>query len=130
MHLLNTSTLRTQEFVPGKIPGYLILSHRWRDQEISYKTLKEHSNDLSSHPGWPKITSFCSLAKNEGWEWAWMDTCCIDKSSSAELSEAINSMYRWYQNADLCIAHLSDIFVVKEEPGVKRQLFVESEWFK
>ena len=40
--------------------------------------------------------------------WA-VDTCCIDKSSSAELTESINSMYRWYQEAAICYAYLFDV---------------------
>ena len=57
----------------------------------------------------PKIREFCRLAAEFGYEWAWVDTCCIDKTSSAELSEAINSMYAWYRDADLCIAYLEDV---------------------
>lgn len=37
-----------------------------------------------------------------------IDSCCIDKSSSAELTEAINSMFKWYREAGLCIVYLSD----------------------
>jgi hypothetical protein len=36
-------------------------------------------------------------------------SCCIDKTSSAELSEAINSMFRWYKNAAVCYVYLSDV---------------------
>ena len=59
-----------------------------------------------------------------------MDTCCIDRSSSAELSEAINSMYQWYGQAKYCIAYLADISIVKDETRVERKRFWESEWFK
>ena len=59
-----------------------------------------------------------------------MDTCCIDRSSSADLSEAINSMYQWYGQAKYCIAYLADISIVKDETRVERKRFWESEWFK
>ena len=59
-----------------------------------------------------------------------MNTCCIDKSSSAELSEAINSMYQWYEQAGFCIAYLADISTVKDETSIKRKQFWKSEWFK
>ena len=51
----------------------------------------------------------CKQAKLDGYEWVWVDTCCIDKRSSAELSEAINSMYWWYANAKICYTYLHDI---------------------
>lgn len=130
MHLLNTSTRKTQEFSPGKIPSYVILSHRWEDDEISYKDLTEPIRDPSTLKGWTKLSSFCSLMRQDGWEWVWMDTCCIDKSSSAELSEAINSMYQWYRQAEFCIAYLADISIAKDEMGNKRKRFWKSEWFK
>ena len=130
MHLLNTSTRKVQEFSHGRIPPYVILSHRWEDKEISYKDLTEPKQDPSKLKGWTKLNSFCSLVRQDGWEWAWMDTCCIDRSSSAELSEAINSMYQWYGQAEFCIAYLADISIMKDETGIERKRFCESEWFK
>ncbi|KAI1077521.1 HET-domain-containing protein [Whalleya microplaca] len=59
--------------------------------------------------GYRKIVLTCDQARRDGLEWAWIDTCCIDKSSSAELSEAINSMYHWYEQADVCYTYLSDV---------------------
>jgi hypothetical protein len=61
--------------------------------------------------GYAKIQNTCAQALRDGFEYAWIDTCCIDKSSSAELSEAINSMYKWYKNARICYAYLSDIIM-------------------
>ena len=71
--------------------------------------------------GYSKITGCCRQARLDGWEYAWVDSCCIDKSSSAELSEAINSMFKWYQDAQVCYAYLSDV----EE----RSEFAKSQWF-
>ena len=59
--------------------------------------------------GYRKIQQTCEIACAQGIEYAWVDTCCIDKSSSAELSEAINSMFQWYQAAEICYAYLSDL---------------------
>ena len=50
----------------------------------------------------------------DGLSHAWIDTCCIDKSSSAELSEAINSMYTWYEVAQVCYAYLEDVLVEQD----------------
>ena len=57
---------------------------------------------------WYKISMTCEKALRHGYDYAWVDTCCIDKSSSAELSEAINSMFLWYQNAEECFVYLAD----------------------
>lgn len=60
-------------------------------------------------PGYAKIQGCCAQAKKDDYEWVWIDSCCIDKTSSAELSEAMNSMYQWYKNARVCYAFLSDV---------------------
>lgn len=52
--------------------------------------------------GFSKIRETCAIALQKGYAWAWVDTCCIDKTSSAEPSEAINSMFMWYQNCAVC----------------------------
>lgn len=46
--------------------------------------------------GYSKILGACNQARLDRLQYLWVDTNCIDKSSSAELSEAINSMYDWY----------------------------------
>ena len=80
--------------------------------------------------GFSKIQNCCALARSDGWEYVWIDNCCIDKKSSADLSEAINSMYRWYKDAVVCYAYLADISVSvgrTDSPGKKLR---ESRWFK
>lgn len=60
--------------------------------------------------GFSKIPGFCRIAKEiYGVKYGWCDTNCIDKSSSAELTEAINSMYRYYQEARCCLVYLADV---------------------
>lgn len=59
--------------------------------------------------GYPKIRETCRLAQENSFQYAWIDTCCIDKTSSAELTEAINSMFMWYQRSSMCIVYLSDL---------------------
>ena len=88
MRLLHTSTLKLHEFFGDQIPCYAILSHTWGNEEVTLQDLeKEESKNWA---GYAKITGCCTLALSTGWEWLWIDTCCIDKTSSAELSEAIN----------------------------------------
>ncbi|KAI0377247.1 HET-domain-containing protein [Hypomontagnella monticulosa] len=108
MRLLNCRTMQMEEFFDSHIPKYAILSHTWGEKEVSYQAFVSRS--LTEGPGYEKIEGFCSLAAGLGYEWAWVDTCCIDKSSSAELSEAINSMFHWYRSSDLCIIYLSDVY--------------------
>ncbi|KAI5997548.1 heterokaryon incompatibility protein-domain-containing protein [Pisolithus albus] len=100
-----------------KTMRYAILSHRWEDDsEVTYEEMiglmkmeKPKRDALKKRSGYQKIIKTCKQAMENGHEWLWIDTCCIDKRSSAELSEAINSMYRWYQHAQVCYAYLSDV---------------------
>jgi hypothetical protein len=59
--------------------------------------------------GYKKLKMACSIATVDKFDYIWIDTCCIDKTSSAELSEALNSMYRWYEEAEECYAYLADV---------------------
>ena len=116
MRLINTVSLKPEEFFETNIPKYVILSHTWAEGEISYKDFVKNRNLDAA--GWTKIRNCCKFAYNRGHNYVWIDTCCIDKRSSAELSEAINSMYRWYQDAEECYAYLSD---VSYGEGLKRE---------
>ncbi|KAI1152223.1 hypothetical protein F4825DRAFT_327318 [Nemania diffusa] len=75
-----------------------------------------------SRAGFEKIKACCKVARENGLEWVWIDTCCIDKTSTAKLSEAINSMFRWYQKATVCYAYLADVHDEHE--------FASSRWFR
>ncbi|KAI5994811.1 heterokaryon incompatibility protein-domain-containing protein, partial [Pisolithus albus] len=97
------------------VTHYAILSHRW-SAEVGYKEMtrlmkmdERKRNEVRQRSGYQKIIESCKQATKDGYEWLWIDTCCIDKRSSSELSEAINSMYRWYQNAQICYAYLNDV---------------------
>ncbi|KAG4443000.1 hypothetical protein IFR05_001531 [Cadophora sp. M221] len=134
MRLLHTSTLQTHEFfecnvglaesrLPGKgwtiqgflqnehrpIPEYAILSHVWGPEEISFQDIIGDRSLAEKKKGFAKVSSSCRQARKDGIDFIWIDTCCIDKSSSTELSEAINTMYRWYKDSKICYAYLSDV---------------------
>ena len=104
-------------FCDDEATQYAILSHRWiGDTEVNYKEMvdlakmeKGERDEIRERAGYKKILYTCRQAKKDGHEWVWVDTCCIDKRSSAELSESINSMYRWYGNAEVCYAYLHDV---------------------
>jgi hypothetical protein len=113
MWLINVRTRQIEEFVGLDVPPYAILSHTWnKGGEVTFQELThpERAATAASHEvGWLKIDHTCRQAAEDGLDYAWVDTCCIDKSSSAELSEAINSMFRWYKRAAVCYTFLQDL---------------------
>lgn len=126
--MLRTDTLEIEQFGFGPIPKYAILSHRWGEYELSFQDVnnliwkkKGFENDLPKVEAFKKIRNCCARAKFDSFQYAWIDSCCIDKTSSAELSEAINSMYLWYYQSTKCYAYLSDVQSIST--------FKKSEWF-
>ncbi|KAK3403413.1 heterokaryon incompatibility protein-domain-containing protein, partial [Sordaria brevicollis] len=126
MQLLNVHTLRLTTFYDQDTPPYAILSHTWEDEEILYGDVCDQEKPLPQQKkGFFKVKRSCEQAACDGFDWVWIDTCCIDKSSSAELSEAINSMFRWYNDSEICYAYISD--VIKADADSVR--FENSRWF-
>jgi Heterokaryon incompatibility protein (HET) len=109
MWLLHTETGDLEEFFESNAPPYAILSHTWMNEEITFVEMQNADENIRNKAGFKKIVKFCNLAKSHGYTYGWVDTCCIDKRSSAELSEAINSMYRYYYNAAECVIYLEDV---------------------
>ncbi|KAG4429842.1 hypothetical protein IFR05_014674 [Cadophora sp. M221] len=107
LQLNNDSDISLIEFFEDDIPEYAILSHRWESGEVTFKDLIDGTGEGKA--GYGKIQFCGEQARCDKLEYFWVDTCCIDKSSSAELSEAINSMFRWYQKAVRCYVYLSDV---------------------
>jgi hypothetical protein len=113
MWLLHSRTIELKQFISDNdIPPYAILSHTWGDEEVTFEdwqTLAKSPKNVVRKRGYEKIILTCQQAAEEQIDWVWVDTCCIDKKSSAELSEAINSMFRWYKEAEVCYAYLVDV---------------------
>jgi hypothetical protein len=86
---------------------------------------------VSEGVGFQKIINFCDFARAqpEQHQWVWVDSCCIDKRSSSELTEAVNSMYRWYQNAAICYAYLSDVVITDKHKMDRLGDLERSAWF-
>ncbi|KAL8366427.1 hypothetical protein RB595_004959 [Gaeumannomyces hyphopodioides] len=156
IRLINTETLRMKMFPSASAPRYAILSHTWVDgDEVDFQDMTRygaisHENDVTpaerdcicgcrcrgaanptvnavkGRSGYQKIVQTCHLAKKHDIEWAWVDTCCIDKRSSAELSSSINSMYRWYSDAVVCYVFLSDL---DPQPGDFKAALKRCRWF-
>jgi ankyrin repeat protein len=109
LHITANGSLSLVERPPDSIPPYAILSHTWGpiNEEVTFQDFLGGVGE--SKVGYRKLALCGRQAALDGFEYFWSDTCCIDKTSSAELSEAINSMYAWYQDADVCYAYLADI---------------------
>jgi hypothetical protein len=133
MRLLNLNadgSVSLTTFLGNQIPSYAVLSHTWEadNNEVTFQDLM---NDVgSSKAGYGKIQFCGEQAQKNGLQYFWVDSCCIDKSSSAELSEAINSMFRWYRNAARCYVYLSDVSTgTQSQPSQFLWEFRQSRWF-
>jgi Heterokaryon incompatibility protein (HET) len=108
----NNGRFRLEWFSKNNIPPYAILSHTWgrgKDDEVTFKDIIDGTG--SNKPGFQKLTFCGNQAKSDGLDHFWVDTCCIDKSNNNELTTAINSMFRWYQNAARCYVYLWDVSI-------------------
>jgi len=126
----------TRDFVDGRIPAYAILSHTWGpdSEEVTYQDMV---NDTGlDKAGYKKIQFCANQAQQDGLIYFWIDTCCIDKTNNAELSEAINSMFSWYCKAARCYVYLSDVLPADYKSGLPpsslhslEPVFRASRWF-
>lgn len=115
------------EFQPPNVPPiYAILSHRWGPDEVTLKDIE--SKTAKRKPGYRKLEFCANQAARDGIVYFWIDTCCIDKANNTELSTAINSMFKWYQNATKCYVYLPDVSV-KNGGSTWVQAFEASAWF-
>lgn len=144
MHLLRTDTYEVVR-APHPTPPYAILSHRWESEEIVFHTirnLKSTALHNTSFPSTPaslrasavKIRGACAIAQKQGYQYIWIDTCCIDKTNSEELRSALNAMFKWYRNAAVCFTYFNDVtfsaptekMFMSDRPDRRGQA---SEWF-
>jgi len=126
MRLLNALTFELESFpdpVPDDTP-YAILSHTWDADEVTFTDMKDIAT-ATGKVGFAKLQLACEKTLDYGFKYIWIDTCCIDKSSSAELSEAINRMFRWYQDSTVCFAFLADF----PKDGTVDQQLRQCRWF-
>jgi len=130
----NDGDFSLTEFFEGDIPKkYAILSHRWGAEEVTFKDLTDGTS--KGKAGYRKIQFCGEQARRDGLQYFWVDTCCIDKSNSTELAEAINSMFRWYQHATKCYVYLPNVSRprINSADGFNEpweSIFRKSEWFK
>jgi hypothetical protein len=123
-----------RERTSDDVPAYAILSHTWEKEEVLFQDIQVGA-DMSktvSKAGWRKIQFCAKRAAADGLEYFWVDTCCIDKKNAVELGAAINSMFRWYQNAARCYVYLSDVSKPDTRADDQRaweEAFRKSRWF-
>ncbi|KAI1739823.1 heterokaryon incompatibility protein-domain-containing protein [Xylaria scruposa] len=146
MRLLHTNKPNALELVEVSeefAPKYAILSHTWGREEVTFQdiqafgrrrwsqTVSQTVSTIRTKTGFAKIQKAAALAAEHGYDFVWVDTCCIDKTSSAELSEAINSMFRWYKKAAICYAYMEDVENGSHDSkaGSFRLLCQHSRWF-
>jgi hypothetical protein len=128
MRLLNVETFALKTFFDrGTRPDYSILSHTWGDEEVTFHDIQnlEAARLLA---GFSKIQNACQIALEQQYQWIWIDTCCINKDSETELSEAIRSMFSWYEQASVCYVYLADVSSDNTTPGWD-DAFQNSRWF-
>ncbi|KAI1762379.1 heterokaryon incompatibility protein-domain-containing protein [Hypoxylon sp. FL1150] len=130
MRLLNSCSGEMRTFMSyADVPLYAILSHTWDEDEVSYQDWQMLPwPAIQAKKGFQKIEYCCQQAARDGLEWVWVDTCCIDQTSSAELTESINSMFRWYKDAAICYAYLADVAKNLRLSTIEKKLR-KSRWF-
>lgn len=138
MRLININTLELETFHESEKPPYACLSHRWGkdNEELSFQEFAQKHESITQRPGFRKIVEAAKVVGTHDLGHLWVDTCCIDKTSSAELSEAINSMWKWYRDCKVCLVYLADVKDTCEIANGKTrfdstdQPFRNSEWFR
>ncbi|KAG2356066.1 hypothetical protein BDR07DRAFT_1492391 [Suillus spraguei] len=145
LRLLNTSTeykdllsfaTKHSDLQTGRIKDVVatyfrcvLLSHRWEETEALLHDIKDKVvYELDGVGGIAKLQSFCKVARDAGYKWAWMDTCCIDKRSNTEVQELVNSMFDWYCHTALTIVYLCDVSPSSQPGALTRSVWNERGW--
>ncbi|KAG1845257.1 hypothetical protein C8R48DRAFT_678221 [Suillus tomentosus] len=107
----------------------VLLSHRWEETEVLLHHIQNTDvRELKGLGGITKLQSFCKIARDAGYLWAWMDTCCIDKTNNAELGESVQSMFVWYRHSALTIVYLSDVPPSSQSGALASSVWNERGW--
>ncbi|KAG1898597.1 uncharacterized protein F5891DRAFT_1174098 [Suillus fuscotomentosus] len=107
----------------------VLLSHRWEEREALLHHIQDKDvRKLKGVGGITKLQSFCKVTRDAGYSWAWMDTCCIDKSNNVELQESVNSMFVWYHHSALTIVYLSDVPPSSQPGALASSVWNERGW--
>lgn len=113
------------------IPPYAILSHTWQNgEEVTFEDIRKDKRNTSPKSGYRKIDFCLEQAHRDGWQHVWVDTCCICKRDAVETQRAINSMFKWYRDAEVCYVYLADVSTSSSESvDGWGPAFCASRWF-
>lgn len=125
LHCDQNGNYSLKDTLSGNVPTYAILSHTWGSDEVVFSDLAKMPSEWQRKAGFKKIDFCAKQANRDGLQYFWVDTCCIDKSDSQELQTAINSMFRWYRNAERCYVYLADV----SGPAPHDDAVRRSRWF-
>ena len=107
----------------------VMLSHRWESKEPLLRDIQgKDLYGLNSDGSNAKLRSFCATARDAGYRWAWVDTCCIDQSNNVEVQESVNSMFIWYRHSALTIVYLSDVPPSSESGALAKSIWNTRGW--
>jgi hypothetical protein len=129
MRLLHVESLEFSEFSEANRPSYVAASHRWdANSEATFQDFKNRQK--TTNDGCKKVEAFARYVRENvsSIKWLWIDTCCINKESAAELSEAVNLMFEWYRSAELCIAYLADVEVAEDKSSLANSVWFNRGW--
>ncbi|KAI9164158.1 Vegetative incompatibility protein [Paramyrothecium foliicola] len=132
MRLINIESLVVIEFrCDSTIPPYVVVSHAWQNDEIFFGDLMDR-DAASKKAGFEKLQNACQIVRGLGMQWLWVDSICIDRSSSAELSEALNSMFQLYAKANVCLVYLHDLApssdMSNRAAGLRNCIWIRRPW--
>ncbi len=135
LKLLPNGDFQLIEFLDD-VPRYAILSHTWESEDVTFQDMNQGSgHSYRDKVGYVKLKFCGKQAAKDGLRHFWVDSCCIKKSSDAELSESLNSTFRWYRRAGRCYVYLSDVSIRKSTGRDENfrdtwdQAFRRSRWF-
>ena len=113
----------------GKYFRYATFSHRWEENEPLFaKVIKVVVYDLEASPAHEKLQMFCKIVRDAGFNWAWSDTCCIDKGDHFVLQEALVSMFRWYERSAMTIIFLRGVNRLAKRGALTRNIWNMRAW--
>ncbi|KAM3534675.1 hypothetical protein MY4038_002087 [Beauveria bassiana] len=123
----------TSDLSLTEIPPYAILSHTWESDEVTFADIGSSRLKWQQKVDYQKIRFCAEQARRNGLHYFWVGTCCIDKSNAIELQTAINSMFRWYRDAERCYVYMADVSHAsasnEQEIAPWRTPFQKSKWF-
>ena len=108
---------------------YGMFSHKWEDDEpLLEQVIRMVVYELEASPTHDKLKMFCKIVQDAGLQWAWSDTCCINKADDFVLEEALVAMFKWYQESALTIVFLFDVLSPSRCGDLMRSIWNTQAW--